>query len=92
MACWGFDEAGQATPPAGEFHSVSASDSYSCGLKTEGSVVCWGEDDIIAGAPYTPVPEDRFLSISAHSGRACGVSEEGAIVCWGHWPYLMPGS
>ena len=36
-------EVGQATPPSGEFDSVSAgSDYHTCGVRRNGSVVCWG--------------------------------------------------
>ena len=42
MACWGLDGAGQATPPEGEFASVSAEWNYTCVVKTDGVQVCWG--------------------------------------------------
>ena len=34
---------GRATPPSGEFASVSAGDEHTCGVRTDGSVACWGE-------------------------------------------------
>ena len=34
--------AGQATPPAGSFVSVSAGWGHTCGLRSDGSVACWG--------------------------------------------------
>ncbi len=42
VACWGYDNWGAATPPAGEFASVSAGAFYNCGVKRDGSVACWG--------------------------------------------------
>ena len=33
---------GQATPPAGSFIAVSTSANHSCGVRADGSVVCWG--------------------------------------------------
>ena len=38
----GWDQYGQASPPSGSFVSVSASSKHSCGVKTDGSVDCWG--------------------------------------------------
>ena len=42
VACWGSDTAGQATPPAGSFVSVSAGWDHTCGVRSDGSVACWG--------------------------------------------------
>ena len=44
VECWGHDEYGQATPPAGTFSQVSAGEHHTCGVRTDGSVVCWGND------------------------------------------------
>jgi alpha-tubulin suppressor-like RCC1 family protein len=44
VACWGFDVRRQATPPKGEFASVSAGYEHACGVSTDGSVACWGRD------------------------------------------------
>ncbi|MCY4584047.1 MAG: hypothetical protein OXE50_14820, partial [Chloroflexi bacterium] len=45
VACWGSDEYGQATPPEGEFTSVSAGRYHSCGVMIDGSAVCWGSNN-----------------------------------------------
>ena len=36
---------GQSTPPAGTFTEVSAGDYHTCGVKTDGTVACWGDND-----------------------------------------------
>ena len=36
VECWGDDEYGRASPPAGRFTQVSAGDWHSCGLTSEG--------------------------------------------------------
>jgi len=33
LACWGWDAAGQSTPPAGTFTQVSSGWQFTCGLK-----------------------------------------------------------
>src|SRR5688500_8763039 len=42
LACWGANELGQASPPAGTFTSVSAGDAHGCGIQTAGALACWG--------------------------------------------------
>ena len=42
LACWGGNDYGQATPPAGAFQQVSASGYQSCGIRTDGFMACWG--------------------------------------------------
>jgi N-acetylneuraminic acid mutarotase len=42
LACWGQNDFGQASPPAGQFIQVSEGGWHSCGVKTDHSVVCWG--------------------------------------------------
>jgi alpha-tubulin suppressor-like RCC1 family protein len=46
IACWGFNNYGQATPPAGTFSSVSAGYSHTCALKIDGTVTCWGDNSL----------------------------------------------
>jgi predicted nucleic acid-binding Zn ribbon protein len=44
--CWGNNELGQTTIPAGTgpVTSITAGYSHSCAVKTEGTPVCWGDD------------------------------------------------
>ena len=52
---------GQATPPGGEFVSVSAGVWHTCGVRTDGSVECWGDDDSGQATPLA----GEFVSVSA---------------------------
>ena len=69
---------GQATPP--RFALVSAGARHTCGVREDGSVVCWGRLDI--PGLLTP-PEGRFSSVSAGVIHTCGVREDGTVACWG---------
>ena len=43
VTCWGSDEYGQSTPPAGiALVKISAGYDHSCGITAEGSAHCWG--------------------------------------------------
>ena len=61
MACWGDDYAGEATPPEGEFASVSAGVRHTCGVRTDSSVDCWDDNRYGQATP----PEGEFASVSA---------------------------
>ncbi|WP_419946784.1 S8 family serine peptidase [Candidatus Poriferisodalis sp.] len=59
------------------FVSVSAGSHFSCGVKTGGSVECWGYSQLAA-------PSGSFASVSAGSGYVCGVKSDSSVECWGH--------
>ncbi len=67
------------TPPSGTFVSVSAVLSHTCGVRTDGSVACWGQDLFGEATP----PSGEFSSVSAGGFHTCGVRTDGAVACWG---------
>ena len=66
-------------PPAGSFASISVGVSHGCGVKLDGSVACWGDNQFGQASP----PEGTFGSVSAGSAHTCGLLTEGSVVCWG---------
>ncbi len=79
VECWGWNELGQAGPPAGEFASVSAGAFHTCGVKTDGSVACWGTGHY----GQTTAPRGEFTSVSSGAYHTCGVKTNGSVACWG---------
>ena len=67
-------------PTAGSFVSVSAGVNHTCGVKSDGSVACWGNNDY--GGQATP-PTGSFVSVSAGDSHTCGVKGDGSVACWG---------
>ena len=64
---------------AGEFASVSAGNEHTCGVRTGGSVECWGHDEFVVATP----PSGEFVSISGGAAHTCGVRLDGSVACWG---------
>ena len=84
--CWGSNSAGQlgsAVLPSGGlwwgFSAVSAGADHSCGLKTDGTIECWGG----RGLGESDAPSGRFTAVSAGALHSCGLKTDGAIECWG---------
>lgn len=101
VECWGGNAEGQLNAPERDIGSflvaqISAGSTHTCGLGTDGSVECWGEDTT---ALYPPGPETtRFSQISSGSGFSCGVTQggedlgpdyasSGDVMCWGSDDY-----
>ena len=81
VVCWGRDDNGQASPPAGEtFTAITNGVTHGCGLRANGSVACWGNDDY---GQATPPARETFTSISAGNRHVCGLRADGTPVCWG---------
>ena len=70
--------------PAGSFVSVSAEVNHTCGVKSDGSAACWGNNDY--GGQATP-PTGSFVSVSAGDSHTCGVKGDGSVACWGRYEY-----
>src|SRR5688500_365558 len=75
--CWGSNEFGQSTAPAGEFIDVSAGYRQSCGVTADGSLTCWGQD--FRGMPQ---PTGEFVQVSTGVDHACALTTDGDIKCW----------
>ena len=69
-----------STPSAGLIlASVSAGREHSCGVKPDGSVICWGNNN----ERQAEAPAGTFTSVSAGWEHTCGVRTDGSVACWG---------
>ena len=68
-------------PPAGEkLTSISTGWVHSCGLREDGTAVCWGSNQ---DGKATPPAREKFASVDAGTSHSCGVRADGTAVCWG---------
>ena len=85
--CWEYDgRIENFAPPEGPFVQLSASGYYyfapysiTCGLRQDGSIVCWGDDE----STRLDVPSGAFVQVSTGLSGSCGLRPNGSIECWG---------
>ena len=78
---WGWDNLGQATPPAGDDYAAIAGGHYhSVALKADGSLVAWGS----GSWGQTPAPPgDDYVAIASGTYHGLALKTDGSIVGWG---------
>ncbi len=102
--CWGSDASGaigagntismvpKRIEAASVWSSIAAGNRFTCGT-TEGSVRCWGANDVgqlgdgtrLAHADAAPItsPRTDWTSVITHSTTVCAIAGDGALECWG---------
>ncbi|HEY0906526.1 MAG TPA: hypothetical protein VGE17_04945, partial [Methylophilus sp.] len=107
LYCWGNNSSGalgteiyqdsyftpRYEPSSFNWAQVSTASDYSCGIKTNGTLWCWGANDYgqhgngTLVKSFTPVQEStgatHWKSVSVAAGYACAVTTDGKIYCWG---------
>ncbi len=72
--------------PAGPYTRLSIGDdptgftSAICGLRTNGSITCWGTPPVTVGVPS----DANHRSVDTDNNHACAIDTDGAITCWGN--------
>ena len=77
--CWGLNDKGQATPPFGKFELLAVADTYSCGIRSSGSAVCWGD----SGGIVEQLPDEPYGALAVGTNHICGIDVGGAMHCVG---------
>ncbi|MFN7470018.1 MAG: RCC1 domain-containing protein, partial [Roseiflexaceae bacterium] len=83
------------TSTSTRFIDVVVGDNHSCGLKANGTVMCWGyngEGQLGIGdwfSRYSLVPLDvpgvtNAVAIAAGSNNTCVILRDGSLSCWGY--------
>ena len=71
---------GQCDPPDSEFMEIGLGSFHACGLRTDGSLECWGD----WGSGTTDAPGGtNFVDIAVGGRHSCAISTAGKISCWG---------
>jgi hypothetical protein len=73
-----------ATSVPGEFQQVSVGSVFSCGVRTDSELACWGW--VRPGEPTTetgPPPSGSFRSVGVGLIHVCAVDTQYVLACWG---------
>jgi len=69
----------------GLFRHVSVGNLHGCGLKSNGTITCWGENDYGQATP----PTGTFKQVVANDNHTLGLRSDGTIVRWGQNYYQV---
>lgn len=75
IACWGRDDWGQASPPEGQFISVSVGGLESVALAADGHMIAWGYFEFFRST------DTDYVSVAAGATTACGARLGGGVDC-----------
>ena len=77
---WSPDPVPQSPPEDERLASLSSDGPY-CGLRADGTPVCWTK--YVDSGLTSPPEGEWFTTISASPRHACALREDGEVVCWG---------
>jgi hypothetical protein len=69
----------QAAAPAERLTTIAAGGYHTCGLRPDGTAVCWGANAYGQSSP----PGGSYVAIAAGAANSCALDGQGAISCWG---------
>ena len=65
--------------PTNGYVQFDLGSSHGCAVKTDNTVVCWGENHHGQASP----PGGRFRKVSVGSVHSCGIKTDHSVECWG---------
>ena len=68
-------------PPDFKYIAISSGANHVCAIATDGSIMCWGNDDY--GQVSDRPRSGSFMQISSGDNHTCALREDGAVICWG---------
>jgi hypothetical protein len=80
---------GQFNPPNDDFCDITISDSFACGILTDGSITCWGRGDTEESNGYhgyggsVPSGNDWVKIQASGYDAVCAMDIDGYVYCWG---------
>lgn len=84
LVCWGDNEFGKSTAPAGKYRQVSVGIDHTCAVRADYVAACWGD----ASSGRNALPMVAFSQVSVGRQYGCGVRlDSRSVLCWGSNQY-----
>ncbi|MCB9665698.1 MAG: hypothetical protein H6732_16435 [Alphaproteobacteria bacterium] len=78
--CFGLGSRYGAAPPTfGAFAQFDITSDHGCGVRTDGTLACWGNDRVGQATP----PAGTFSKVDVGGTHSCGIQADGQVTCWG---------
>ena len=77
VACWGKGYHGETQAPGGAFVKLCAGVFFSCGIRVDETLDCWGSNRNSA----LGFPSGKYKEVACMH-EACAIAEDGHIECW----------
>ena len=72
------------TQPDIVYTAISSGANHVCALGTDGSIMCWGNEDGDSEGQVSERPTNGvFTEISSGDNHTCALRNDGAVICWG---------
>lgn len=68
---------------ANPFRQVSAGFAHTCGLRSFGSVECWGNNASQQAPASRNATTGKFTAVTAGALHTCALNDAGGVECWG---------
>ena len=66
------------------YTAISSGANHVCALGTDGSIMCWGNEDGDSEGQVSERPTNGvFTEISSGDNHTCALRNDGAVICWG---------
>ena len=84
LTCWGRTRFGSDDIPDADFEEISSGHGFTCGLRSEGTVYCWGKGPVWGTSEWAelPSPTGVYRDLDASSTSACAIRQDGRLQCW----------
>lgn len=72
--------------PTNQWTAVSSSATHACGIRSDGTLYCWGKPDATAVTVPTPAKvgtATNWVDVAAGRSFTCGIRGDGTLWCWG---------